>query len=135
MSKPRYLWWGYILKVIRAYPERKKEYEALHEQSVTANLSGMPGSGSVSRRTEDIATRELPRTKQKEFDAVKQAIEITKRMKNGNMRLKMIEHIYWKNTKLSVAGAAAAVGYSEDRGKQIHKEFVRLVAERYGYDL
>ena len=42
MSKPRYRWWGYIRNVIRAYPELKKEYDALHQQSVTANLSGMP---------------------------------------------------------------------------------------------
>lgn len=135
MSKPRYLWWDYIRKVIRAYPERKKEYEELHRQSVTANLSGMPGSISVLRGTENIAIRELPRTKQKEYDSVKQAIKLTQKMHNGNQRLKMIEYIYWKNTKYTVEGAAEKVGYSSDRGKQIHGDFVRLVAECYGYDL
>ena len=135
MSKPRYLWWDYIRKVIRAYPERKKEYEELHRQSVTANLSGMPGSARASRGTEDIAIRELPRTKQKEYDSVNRAIELTRKMHNGNQRLKMIEHIYWKKTKYTVEGAAEKVGYSSDRGKQIHRDFVRLVAECYGYDL
>lgn len=132
MSKPRYRWWGYIRNVIRAYPELKKEYDALHQQSVTANLSGMPGSGSVSRGTENIATRELPRTKQQEYDAVRQAIELTHRMPNGNLRLMLIENIYWKRIKYTVEGAAEKVGYSADRGKQIHGEFVRLVAKSYG---
>ena len=122
-------------KIIYAYPERKKEYNELHQQSVTANLSCMPGSNNVSRRTENIATKELSPTKQKEYDAVSQAIEITRKMHNGRLRLKMIEHIYWKNAKKTVEGAAVAVGYSEDRGKQIHKEFVRLVGGCYGFDL
>lgn len=131
MSKPRYRWWGYIRNVIRAYPELKKEYDALHQQSVTANLSGMPGSGSVSRGTENIATRELPRTKQQEYDAVRQAIELTHRMPNGKFRLCIIDLVYWKRTH-TVEGAAIKVGYSTDRGKQIHGEFVRLVAKCYG---
>ena len=131
MSKPRYRWWGYIRNVIRAYPELKKEYDALHQQSVTANLSGMPGSGSVSRGTENIATRELPPTKQKEYDAVRQAIEITHRMPTGAARLRIIELVYWKRTH-TVEGAAMKAGYSTDRGKQMHGEFVRLVAKCYG---
>lgn len=59
MSKPRYRWWGYIRNVIRAYPELKREYESLHQQSVTACLSGMPGSGEASRGTENIAIRHI----------------------------------------------------------------------------
>ena len=47
MSRPRYGWWGYIKNVIRAYPELKREYNALHEQSVTANVSGLPGGGGA----------------------------------------------------------------------------------------
>ena len=135
MSKPRYLWWDYMRKVIRVYPERKSEYDALHQQSVTANLSGMPGSGSVSRGTENIATRELPPTKQKEYDAVRQAVEITRRMQTGAARMRIIELVYWKSVKLTVEGAAMKVGYSPERGKQMHGEFVRLVAKCYGYDL
>lgn len=131
MSKPRYRWWGYIRNVIRAYPELKKEYEALHQQSVTANLSGMPGSGAVSRGTEDVATRELPRTKQKEYEAVRSAVETTRVLQNGRQRLQIIELVYWKRTH-TVEGAAMKVGYSTDRGKQIHGEFVRLVAKCYG---
>jgi hypothetical protein len=131
MSKPRYRWWGYIRNVIRAYPELKKEYDALHQQSVTANLSGMPAAGTVSRGTENIAIRELPKTKQREYDAVRQAIEITSRINNGNIRIRIIDFVYWKRTH-TVEGAAMKAGYSVDRGKQIHGDFVRLVAKCYG---
>ena len=131
MSRPRYRWWGYIKAVIRAYPELKKEYEELHEQSVTANMSGMPGGSGVSRGTEDIAVRELPYTKQREYEAVRLAIEQTKRLPNGHLRLWIIDLVYWKKSH-TVEGAAMKVGYGIDRGKQMHGEFVRQVAKNYG---
>lgn len=58
MSKPRDGWWGYAKWIVRVYPQRKREYEQIHEQSITANITGMPGSGQVSRGTEDIAIKE-----------------------------------------------------------------------------
>lgn len=131
MSKPRYKWWGYIKNVIRSYLELKKEYEGLHEQSVTANLSGMPGGGEVSRGTEDIAIRELPQTKQREYEAVRRAIETTKRLPNGKQRLQIIDLVYWKRSH-TVEGAAMKVGYSIDWGKRLHGDFIRLVAKNYG---
>jgi hypothetical protein len=131
MSKPRYKWWGYVKNMIRAYPGLKREYEALHEQSVTANVSGMPGSGTVSRGTEDIAVRELPYTRQREYEAVRRAVEYTKRFKNGEDRLKIIDLIYWKNSH-TLAGAGLKVGYGYDRAKQIHREFIIAVAVSYG---
>lgn len=132
MSKPRYTWWGYVRGIIRKYPELKREYEELHRQAITVSMSGMPGSaGGVSRKTENIAVRELPYTKQREYEAVKRAIETTKTMQNGSQRLRIIELVYWKKSH-TVEGAAMRVGYSADRGKQLHGEFIRLVAKNYG---
>ena len=132
MSKPRYKWWSYIKAVIREYPGLKKEYDALHEQTVTASMSGMPGSGNASRSTEMIAVRELPFVKQREYEAVRRAIECTKAMKNGEHRIRIVDMVYWKKSH-TVEGAAMRVGYSVDRGKQIHGDFVRLVAKFYGF--
>lgn len=132
MSKPRYKWWGYIKAVIREYPVLKKEYDALHEQSISAMMSGMPVSGNTSRSTETIAVRELPRVKQREYEAVRRAIEYTKTTKNGNLKLRMIDLVYWKKSH-TVEGAAMKVGYSADRGKQMHGDFIRLVAKFYGF--
>ena len=134
MSNPRYRWWGYIRNVIRAYPELKKEYDALHQQSVTANLSGMPGSGSVSRGTENIAARELPRTKQQEYDAVRQAIELTRRMPNGELRLRIIDLVFWKE-RIKLLDAGESVGYAYKTARKIQGTFIKLTAEAYGYDL
>jgi hypothetical protein len=118
--------------MIRAYPARKREYERLHEQSVTANMSGMPGGGGgVSRGTEDIAIRELPRTQQKEYEAVRMAVEATRRLQNGEQRLRIIDLVYWKRSH-TLEGAALSVGYGYDRARQLHGEFVRLVAANYG---
>lgn len=131
MSKPRYKWWGYVKNIIRAYPDLKKAYEALHEQPVTANASGGSNTGNVSRRTENVAIRELPYTEQREYEAVRRAVEYTKHFRNGDKRLKIIELVYWKNSH-TLAGAALQVGYSYDRAKQIHKDFIVAVATYYG---
>ena len=109
----------------------KKEYEALHEQSVTANTSGMPGGCEVSRGTENIAIRELPYTKQREYEAVRRAVEYTMHFRNGKERLEIINLMYWKNSH-TLAGAGLQVGYGYDRARQIHQEFVVAVATYYG---
>lgn len=131
MSKPRYRWWGYIKNVIRAYPGLKKEYEDLHEQSVTANVSGMPGGGGVSRGTESIAIRELPYTKQREYEAVRRAVAYTMGFSNGKERVEIINLMYWKCSH-TLAGAALKVGYGADSAKRFHREFVMTVAAFYG---
>ncbi len=134
MSKPRYRWWGYIRNVIRAYPELKKEYDALHQQSITANISGMPGSGSVSRGTESIAIRELPRTKQREYEAVRKAIDFTRRMPNGDLRLRVIDLVFWKERR-KLLDAGESVGYAYKTARTIQSTFIKLTADAYGYDL
>ena len=131
MSKPRYKWWGYIKAVIRAYPGLKREYEDLHEQSITANISGMPGGGSASRGTEDIAVRELPYTRQREYEAVRRAVDATKLMPTGTDRLALVDMVFWKKSH-TLAGAAMKAGYSYDRAKQLHRDFIITVAKHYG---
>lgn len=134
MSKPRYTWWGYARNMIRAYPARKKEYEQLHEQSITANMTGMPGGGGVSRGTEEIAIRELPKTQQREYEAVRMAIEATRRLQNGEQRLRVIDLVYWKRSH-TLEGAGYKVGYAYKTARKIHRDFVELVGKCYGFDL
>lgn len=127
MSKPRYKWWGYIKNVIRAYPGLKREYEELHEQSVTANASGVPGGGGVSRGTENIALRELSRPRQMEYDAVRKAIAVTERMRTGSDRLKLMNLVFWKNSH-TLQGAAFAVNISYETAVEYHRDFIMLTA-------
>lgn len=128
MSKPKYKWWGYIKNVIRDYPALVKEYNALHEQSVTANMSGMPGGGNgVSRGTEGIALRELSKPRQAELDAVKKAVAETERLQTGNDRMRLVQLVFWKQSH-TLQGAAMMVNISYDTAVHYHGYFIMLVA-------
>lgn len=127
MSKPRYRWWGYVKNVIRAYPDLKREYDALHEQSITANTSGARGSGGGNRGLEAIVMRELPKPKQRELDAVRSTIQLTERLRTGKDRLKLIDMVFWKGTH-TLSGAALALNISYDTAVDYHGDFIMLVA-------
>ena len=130
MSKPRYRWWTYVKGIIRDYTAMKSEYEDLHSTSMTANYSGMPRGGS-GRSLESVAIRELPRTSQREYEAVRRAIETTERYKNGGDRLYVIQLVYWWRSH-TIEGAALMVPCHEQTAKNWHGEFVRLVASNLG---
>jgi hypothetical protein len=113
--------------VIRAFPDLKKEYLALHEQSVTASLSGMPGAGCVSRGTEAVALRQLPGQKQKEYDAVSKAVNATKGLSTERERLSVVDLVFWKQSH-TLAGAALNAHISYDTAIDYHGDFIMLTA-------
>lgn len=113
--------------MIRDYPALEKEYRELHEQKVTASITGMPGGGNVSRGTEDIAIRDLPRSKQLEYDAVRRAIEVTGMLKTGAERLKIVELVFFKQSH-TLDGAAYHQHISYDTAIDYHGDFIMLVA-------
>ena len=127
MSRPRYKWWGYVKNMIRAYPGLRKEYEDLHQQAVTANMSGMPCGGTASRGTENIALKELPKAQQMEYDAVRKAIAVTKQMRTGTDRLKIIDLVFWKNSH-TLQGAAMAIPVSYETAVEYHRDFIMIAA-------
>ena len=131
MSKPRYDWWPYVKGMIRRYPALTEQYMDLHSQSFTMSYSGMPSRTSVSRPTENAALRELPATKQREFEAVRKAIETTERYANGLDRLRIINLVLWKQTH-TIEGAALQIPCAWRTAAQWHGEFIRLVARYYG---
>lgn len=127
MSKPRYRWWGYVKNVIRAYPILKREYDDLHEQSITASMSGSGSPGGINRAAEIIAIRELPKPKQKEYDAVRRTILLTEHLRTGKDRLKLIDMVFWKGTH-TLSGAAMELNISYDTAIDYHGDFIMLVA-------
>lgn len=131
MSKPRYDWWGYVKGMIRRYPQLKEEYADLHQQATTASYSGMPGSGGAGRAVEEVALRELPSTRQREYEAVRRAITATEHMKSSRDRLKIIDLVFWKQTH-TLDGAALMVPCSYRTARRYHSEFILLVASAYG---
>ena len=133
MSKPRYMWWGFARKMIRAYPELKQAWNDLHSQSMTTDYSGMPKGGSAGRTVESIALRQLPPDDQKVYDAVSKAVEITKRRPDGSDRISLIRYVYWHKKQHTVKDAALQVPVSKRTAERWHSEFVRLVGKCYGF--
>jgi hypothetical protein len=117
--------------MIRRYPVLKEEFLELHNVSMVANYSAEPRGGGSGRALESIAIRELPSNRQREYEAVRRAIETTERYKNGRDRLWVIDLVYWKKSH-TIAGAALIIPCHEQAAKQWHGEFIRLVASNFG---
>lgn len=81
--------------------------------------------------TELIAIRELPTNKQREYEAVRKAIEITEQYPNGKQRLAVIRLVLW-DRQYTLEGAAMKIPCSESHAKEWHGDFIRLVASNYG---
>lgn len=133
MSKPRYDWWPYVKGMIRRYPELKREYEQLHCQTVTQQLSGMPsGNGNSGRAVEICAVRELPATKQREYEAVHRAVALTDSYpRSGAERIQIIDLVFWKRSH-TLEGASQLVHCSYRTARRYHAEFIMTVAKFYG---
>lgn len=78
-----------------------------------------------------LAIRELPSTSQREYEAVRRAVETTEHYRNGQERLKVIELVLWKKTH-NLQGAALQIPCHVDTAKVWHGDFIRLVASYYG---
>lgn len=131
MSKPRDRWWGYVKAVIRAYPDLKARYRALHESSVTPRYGLSGGSGGTGDPTAQTALRQLPPQEQREYEAVEAAIRETGQMSDGETRITIIDLVFWRQSHtLEGAAQRTHVSYRTSRRKQ--NDFVRLVAEKMG---
>lgn len=75
--------------------------------------------------------RELPEINRRELEAVRQAIEETRSLPNGEMRLEMVRLIFWKRTH-TLEGAAMELHWSARKLVEWHGEFIRCVAKYFG---
>lgn len=132
MSKPRYNWWPFVLNMIQDYPARRIAYNALHEQQITANLSGVPGGGSARRTVENLATKLLPHQEQKEFDAVRKAVEVTRAMPDARTRMRVVDMTLMRKN-YTVPGAAQRLNISQRTAQRFRWQFVVLVGHTYGF--
>lgn len=132
MSKPREIWWSYAKAMVREYPDLHEQYRELHSQNITANLSCMPGGGNGGSRTvENVALRELPGIKQREYHAVAKAIEITGYLDTGKERLNIIELVYWRQD-CNLEQAAYKLHLSVPTAMRYHRQFIHLVGKCFG---
>lgn len=133
MSKPRYWWWGSIQNALRAYPRLKQQYEAPNVAVTARYAEGACRDSTSGRTTETAALERLYDGDYQIYLAIAEAVKETEQMTNGRDRLRLIELIYWKRYWKTIEGAAYEVGYSKDRAKELHTEFVRLVGHYMGY--
>lgn len=132
MSKPRYKWWAYAKSMIREFPGRYEELCARRLPRTVQQYGAIVRGGSgTSRQTETLATTELPRVAQREYDAVRAAVEETLKRSDGRERVRLIDLIFWRQTH-TLAGAAQAVHVSYVTAARWHGEFIRLVGANFG---
>lgn len=131
MSKPRYNWWGFILNIVRDYPQRCKQLQELRQQSMVADGSGMPKGGGASRMTESVSMRQLPPQEQREYDAVHRAWARTGRMKTGKVRQEIVRLTMWRG--YTIDGAAMIVNESPASTRRYRWQFIMLVGREYGF--
>ena len=121
-----------MLAILRAYPELCAKLQQLKEQHITVSYEPSGGGkGGISRPTERAALAELRGTEGKEYDAVRQAIEYTSKLRNGAERNALIDMVFFKKSH-SLEGAAIALFISYSTAKRWHKEFILAVADFYG---
>lgn len=100
----RKAWWGYVKSFIRKYKFLK-----------------------------DMEPKEMTETEMREVDAVKAAVDATLKLNDGEIRIRLVDIIFWKRTH-TLEGAAMILHISERTARRWHTEFIRTVAKEFGLD-
>ena len=116
--------------MIRLYPDRVAELRRRQEAAITPKYNAMPGGSEPSRTTEELGTASLGRTVDREVEAVRLAVEETRKLNTGEIRLKIIREVYWDKTH-TLNGAFLDCHVSQRTGERWHAEFIHLVAKNF----
>ena len=122
-------WRSKTRAAIRAYPALKRKERELRELTIIAAYGDEPRSGQTNnnaRTIEAAALRQLPKDEQRALDAVSAAIQTTTRYRNGDLRVKLIDLIYWRESH-TLTGAAMAIHISGQTASRWHNGFIELV--------
>lgn len=113
---------------IREYPGLLRKDRELKQTTLVAQYGGKIGgrASGTTRTAEAAALRQLPRQEQRNLDAVAAAIQTTMRYRNGDLRIKLIDLVYWRETH-TLTGAAMAIHISSQTAKAWHSGFIELV--------
>lgn len=111
---------------VKAYPLLLKAKRDLQESKITPNYSGMPASHIATRTTENLAQKTLSREDEKILAAVELAISTTRRYKNSEDRLKVIDAVLWKQN-YDLNGIAIKLHYCYHTVQEWHEDFLELV--------
>lgn len=129
MSRNENRWRAAARAAAYDYPQLRRALEDLRSQSVTPQLSGMPGGGGPRRKTEDTALLELPFGQMRRLEAVEQAVAISAQLTSGPSRVKLIELVYFTR-RFTVGGAALQIPISDRQAWAWNNDFLLLVWAR-----
>lgn len=112
--------WNIVEKVLRRYPESKKEYDDELENLICSSPShdGQPTSGAVGSRTESIALK----LQSPHMQRLKREIEAVERVYNNlpQKQQKVIRIRYWSNPMKNIPYLKMRdIEYSEIQMKRI----------------
>lgn len=126
MSKPRYKWWGYIRRVLRAYPYLRKELDELQKPMQSKGEQVCRGSG-VGRPVEMMAAVTLPdRQEQRELQAVEKALDEV-----DEISRRLVEMVFFKQSH-TLQGAAMCLHISYRTARRRQSYIIVAVAEALG---
>ena len=112
---------------LRQYPKAKRRQSETGEMRITPAYNGMPGGGTASRTTEDVALAvNLTPHEENVISAVEFAMRMQSVYPNGQERIKMIELVYFKRTH-TLEGAAMECHYADRTVKRWNNEILTAV--------
>lgn len=126
MSRPRYWWYGNVVRVIRNYPALRDMKNIVQTTSTTANYSGVPG-GSGGRKTESTALRQLSPREEADLEAVELAME-----RVSSEVLDVVRLYHWKGVR-NFETVGSLLHMSRNTAKRRNCRFVWEVARNLGY--
>lgn len=131
MVRTKYPWETYVKSMITRYPEFERDLALCKEPSLVPPPDNVGHSTRISRPTEAAALRELPPTKQRQYEAVNLALRQTANLPDGDLRTELIDLIYWQQ-RYKLHGAAMKIGISPRTAVRWHSSFIRLVGFYFG---
>lgn len=120
-------WRARARNAVRRYPVLQQMETELRTGSITPTYNGMPHSTQATRKTEILALRELSPNDRRDLEAVRKALQRLKRYKkNYDLRLQIIDIVYWKQTH-TIEGAALLIHVSQDTARLWDRDFINMV--------
>jgi hypothetical protein len=117
-----------VKRTIYDYPALYKKRAELLRPRIITQLGAATGGGSgEARPVEYYVERELGEQDEREYNAVRRAVEQTE---NGDV-LKIIELVFWSRSH-TLNGAADQVHVSYVTAKRYQEKFIKTVAKNLG---
>ena len=123
-------WWEYTKRIIRSYPALERKVNSIGAQSVTAAYGPSGGRGNTPGKPVECAVVDrLSEKEQRRYDAVRDTIGDTEKLKTGERRIALIRMVYWDRSH-TLYGAAMRLHISEATAYRWNNCFVRAVSKK-----